>query len=516
MRKPVGEAHLALVAPGVIARLPVADADRRVDKTVGGPQPRFEPGEVDKRLERRAGLALRLGRAVELALVVVAAADHGLDRAVGRHRDERALADRVPGAVFREHLGDRRFCRILQLGVERRLDDEVAVAGAGKIADLLGEPVGEVARAGAARLRERGALLFGAGGVGGGDRPGLDHQIQDLRGARHRLVAVALRVEAGRRLQQPCDDGALEQVELLRRLAEIAVRGGVDAIGPGAEIDAVEIDFEDLVLGEAALEPQREKGLAELAGEAALRCQKKDFRELLGDRAAALDDPAGAQIGHRGADEAKRVDAEMAVEAAVLGGDDRRWQRGRHLIEPQRLAKEIAKAGDKAAVRGEDRHRRAALGQGQVARVGQRQGKIAERAAADDEAPQHEKNGELYRAAQKAAAAWVGSGRGAARRALVRRRRAVDSPARRGRPQPLVRIDAQRRRLGHVLAPKDGGAPCRRARVCRQTVATVRQALGDRCGVRNLPERGNVGREWSAAGTGRWRQMSGRVSESAR
>src|SRR5439155_6199099 len=121
-------------------------------------------------------------------------------------------------------------------------------------------------------------------------------------------------------------------------------RGGVDAIGPGAEIDAVEIDFEDLVLGEAALEPQREKGLAELAGEAALRRQKEDFRELLGDRAAALDDPASAQIGHRGADEAKRVDAEVAVEAAVLGGDDRLWQRGRHLIEAQRLAKEIAKA----------------------------------------------------------------------------------------------------------------------------------------------------------------------------
>ena len=108
-------------------------------------------------------------------------------------------------------------------------------------------------------------------------------------------VAVAGRVEPRRRLQQAGDDRALVEVEPARRFAEIAVRRGIDAIGAGAEIDPVEIDFEDLVLGEAVLEPQRQQGFADLAAEAPFRRQEQVLGELLGDRAAALDDMAGAQ-----------------------------------------------------------------------------------------------------------------------------------------------------------------------------------------------------------------------------
>ena len=78
------------------------------------------------------------------------------------------------------------------------------------------------------------------------------------------------------------------------------MRRGVDAIGAGAEIDAVEIDLEDLVLAEAVLEPQRQQGFLDLAGEAALGRQKQVLGELLGDRAAALDDMAGGEIGESG------------------------------------------------------------------------------------------------------------------------------------------------------------------------------------------------------------------------
>jgi len=35
---------------------------------------------------------------------------------------------------------------------------------------------------------------------------------------------------------------------VFRALAEIALRGGIDPIGAGAEIDAVEIELEDLGL----------------------------------------------------------------------------------------------------------------------------------------------------------------------------------------------------------------------------------------------------------------------------
>ena len=110
-----------------------------------GRKPGLEPGEIDERLEGRTRLALRLRRPIELAPAVIAAADHGAHRAIGRHRHERPLADRRLGTVACDGLGDGRLGFGLQDGIERRRDGEVASAGAGKIAELLGDPIGEIA-----------------------------------------------------------------------------------------------------------------------------------------------------------------------------------------------------------------------------------------------------------------------------------------------------------------------------------------------------------------------------------
>ena len=45
------------------------------------------------------------------------------------------------------------------------------------------------------------------------------------------------------------------QVHVARRLAEIILRRRVDAEGAAAHIGAVEIELEDLVLGQARLQP---------------------------------------------------------------------------------------------------------------------------------------------------------------------------------------------------------------------------------------------------------------------
>ncbi len=163
-------------------------------------------------------------------------------------------------------------------------------------------------------------------------KPASTMLVKHLRGARRGFVAVADRIESGRRLQQAGDQGAFVEISPPRRFAEIAMRRGVDAISAGAEINPVQIDLEDLILGEAVFEPQRQQGLADLAREAALGRQEQVLGELLGDRAAALDDMAGGEIGDRGADEPDRIDAEMAIEAAVLGRDHRLGQVGRHLL----------------------------------------------------------------------------------------------------------------------------------------------------------------------------------------
>ena len=63
---------------------------------------RLERGRVDERLERRARLPLRLHRAVEMALVEVAAADHRAHVAGRRvERDQRRLQRRRSVAATR-------------------------------------------------------------------------------------------------------------------------------------------------------------------------------------------------------------------------------------------------------------------------------------------------------------------------------------------------------------------------------------------------------------------------------
>src|SRR6185295_1690329 len=118
-----------------------------------------------------------------------------------------------------------------------------------------------------------------------------------------------------------------------RRLAEIAEGRRVDAVGAGAEIDAVEIELEDAALGEPGLKPQRQHDLLDLSLEGPLRFQEQVLRQLLGEGRTALDDAARLIVGEEGPDEADRIDTEMMIEAPVLDGDDRLRQIGRHLLE---------------------------------------------------------------------------------------------------------------------------------------------------------------------------------------
>ena len=77
------------------------------------------------------------------------------------------------------------------------------------------------------------------------------------------------------------------------------------------------------VLGVAPLELQGQHGLLQLALQALVRGEEEDLGELLGDGAAALDDPAAPVVLHDGPGDADGIDAPVRVEAPVLGGDDR-------------------------------------------------------------------------------------------------------------------------------------------------------------------------------------------------
>ena len=150
-------------------------------------------------------------------------------------------------------------------------------------------PVGEVAHA----IVVGGLLDPDCGGVDlgrgvGADEAIVDHRLQHHARSRARGLDVGGRRIIGRRLDEAGDDRRLAEAQMIGAMTEEAPRGGIDPVGAAAEIDAVEIELEDLVLGELPLERERQDRFLDLAAEAAVVGQEDVARQLLGDRRAAL------------------------------------------------------------------------------------------------------------------------------------------------------------------------------------------------------------------------------------
>src|SRR5262249_26594257 len=105
-------------------------------------------------------------------------------------------------------------------------------------------------------------------------------------------------------------------------LSEVRAGGGLDAVGAMPEVDLVQVHLENSILRIAALELDREERFLQLSLEALIRGEEQNLGELLGDGAAALDDPSPAVVLYDGPRDADGVDAPVRVEAAVFGGDD--------------------------------------------------------------------------------------------------------------------------------------------------------------------------------------------------
>ena len=188
------------------------------------------------------------------------------------------------------------------------------------------------------------------------------------------------RIVVARRLEHGGKDRRFRQGHVARRLAEEFLRRLFDAGGAGAEIDAVEIELDDLVLGEILLEPHCQHGFLGLARHGALGLEEQVLGELLGQRRAALDDAARPDIFDRGAHEADRIDAEMRPEPAVLDGDDRLRHIGRQFVDAHFIAEEGAALGENVAIGGEQHDARLAGRNLEQALLVEREPDIAEAA----------------------------------------------------------------------------------------------------------------------------------------
>ena len=183
-------------------------------------------------------------------------------------------------------------------------------------------------------------FLAGLVGVGLLDPAVFNEAIDHVVAPLDRAIAVTNRMQRCGRLGQRRQIRGFRDREFVHRFVEIDQRRGRDAVGAEAEIDFVEIEFEDAVLRIGALDAHRQQGFLDLAGEGDLVGQKEVLRDLLGDRRGALRTPVGAEIlriQHGGARHAGEVDAAMLVEVLVFGReervDDELWNRLDRQIE---------------------------------------------------------------------------------------------------------------------------------------------------------------------------------------
>ena len=220
--------------------------------------------------------------------------------------------------------------------------------------------------------------------------PSSRHRGDDLVGALGRAAWIVVGRQFRRRLHQAGEHGRLRQGHVLRRMTEIFFRRRIDAIGAGAEIDAVEIEFENLVLGVFMLQPERQNGLLDLSRNRALLRQEQVLRQLLGQGRAALHHAPACNVAEQGAEHADGIDAPMAVKTAVLDGDEGLGQIRREILQPDRRAAGVAAIGEKRPVHTQHGDIRRAFWDGEMVDMRQLRAVIDEKPARADHAPDEE------------------------------------------------------------------------------------------------------------------------------
>ncbi|MCW0449979.1 hypothetical protein NB706_002813 [Xanthomonas sacchari] len=196
-------------------------------------------------------------------------------------------------------------------------------------------------------------------GLGRGDEAQRGHAAEHIVvAALLGALGVADRVAAGGELGDAGQRGHLVQAQLVELLAVVVLGGGGDAVGAVAEEALVEIQLEDLVLGQLGLDLARQQDLRQLAGVAVFRAQEELAGHLLGDGGAARHAlvVGGGQQPHRAGD-ALVVDPTMLVEPGVLGGQEGLLQPLRHVLHGDGVAPGLAEQRHQLAVAGVDVHR---------------------------------------------------------------------------------------------------------------------------------------------------------------
>src|SRR5581483_10068451 len=100
------------------------------------------------------------------------------------------------------------------------------------------------------------------------------------------------------------------------------LRHRLDAVDAGAEVDAIEIQLEDLRLGQLRFHQDGDRRFLRLAPVRFDVGEEEGPRKLLRQRAAAFDASAIANVTNYRPAEADRIDARVVIEPPVFDRDD--------------------------------------------------------------------------------------------------------------------------------------------------------------------------------------------------
>ena len=164
-------------------------------------------------------------------------------------------------------------------------------------------------------------FCLGALGLLFGDESVLKHALNDVLLAGLGASWVVHGVVGRRRLGKTREHGGLCNSDRFQGLAKISLCSCCKAICALPQIDLVQVDLKNLVLGEQVLKFQGQQNFVDLSGESLLRAQVHVSRHLHGDGGSTL--ALGvAQIGQTRTNETDVVNASVLVKACVLDRQD--------------------------------------------------------------------------------------------------------------------------------------------------------------------------------------------------
>ena len=219
-----------------------------------------------------------------------------------------------------------------------------------------------------------------------GDVAVVGHRVEDLRATRERGGHVLDRVVLGGGLGQAREQGHLSERELAEVSdAEVRRRGGLQSVRLVPVVDLVEVHLEDLLLAEGPCRLDGKDRLLDLAGERRVVAEQPRLDELLGDRRAALRDPAGGIVRLDRTNDPRDVDARVRPEGLVLDRDRRLLHLVGNGAQRDELAALVGERVEKVLAgpvvdMGGERNRNG----GQVVRGGKVGGEIADRGGDGD------------------------------------------------------------------------------------------------------------------------------------